>query len=101
MSFYYSVTPGIKLQGKTLVLVGFSDNNNLKKRANNKLLQPVVSVANVPQLTVDLLIATLGLERIGLFDVRDLVPVVGAREDETPGVTTPLERMHDFVVLLN
>ena len=39
------------------------------------------------------MIATLGLERIGLFDARDLVPVAGAREDGLPGITTPLERM--------
>lgn len=53
----------------------------------------MVSVANVSQLAVDLLIATLGLEQIGIFDAKDLIPVVGAREDEAPGVTTPLERV--------
>lgn len=52
----------------------------------------MVSVANVPQLAVDLLIASLGLEQIGIFDPKDLIPVVGAREDKAPGVTTPLER---------
>lgn len=53
----------------------------------------MVSVANVSQLAADLLIATLGLEQIGIFDAKDLIPVVGAREDEAPGVTTPLERV--------
>jgi proteasome assembly chaperone 2 len=51
-----------------------------------------VSVANVAQLTADLLIATLSLERIGVFDAQTLVPVVGPREDGEEGITTPLER---------
>lgn len=52
----------------------------------------MVSTANIGQLAVDLLISSLDLHRIGTFDPRDLVPVVGAREDDEPGVTTPLER---------
>lgn len=55
------------------------------------LVVPVVSVANVAQLAADLLIASLSLHRVGIFDPRSLVPVVGAREDDLPGVTTPLE----------
>lgn len=51
-----------------------------------------MSVANVAQLAVDLLIATLNLKRIGIFDARDLIPVVGGREEGEEGVTTPLER---------
>jgi hypothetical protein len=53
--------------------------------------QPVVSTANIAQLAVDLLIASLSLRVIGVFDSRDLVPVVGGREDEEEGVSTPLE----------
>ena|SRR5229473_4044360 len=53
--------------------------------------QPVVSTANIAQLAVDLLIASLSLRVIGVFDSRDLVPVVGGREDEEEGITTPLE----------
>src|SRR5712672_1168995 len=54
--------------------------------------QPVVSTANIAQLTVDLLIASLSLRLVGVFDSRDLVPVVGGREDGEEGVSTPLER---------
>jgi proteasome assembly chaperone 2 len=54
--------------------------------------QPVVSVANVAQLSIDILIATLDLKRIGIFDPRYLHPIVGAREDNEAGVITPLER---------
>jgi hypothetical protein len=53
--------------------------------------QPVVSTANIAQLAVDLLIASLSLRVIGVFDSRDLVPVVGGREDEGEGISTPLE----------
>lgn len=53
--------------------------------------QPVVSTANIAQLAVDLLIASLSLRVIGVFDSRNLVPVVGGREDEAEGISTPLE----------
>ncbi|KAG8213878.1 hypothetical protein J3R82DRAFT_10622, partial [Butyriboletus roseoflavus] len=33
----------------------------------------------------DLLIASLKLDRVGVFDPKHLVPVVGAREDGTAG----------------
>jgi len=55
------------------------------------LISPVVSTANIGQLAADLIISSLDLHRIGIFDPRDLVPVVGAREDTKPGITTPLE----------
>jgi proteasome assembly chaperone 2 len=71
MPFFYP-TNNFKLTGKTLIV-------------------PLVSTANVSQLAVDLLIASLSLKRIGIFDPRDLVPVVGGREDGGDGVTTPLE----------
>jgi len=71
--FYYPLGSSADLlKGKTLIL-------------------PVVSVANVAQLTVDLLIATLGLKRIGIFDARHLIPFAGAREDGEPGILTALE----------
>lgn len=54
--------------------------------------QPIVSVGNVAQLAADLLIASLKLDRVGVFDPKHLVPVVGAREDGSPGLTTPIER---------
>jgi len=54
--------------------------------------QPVVSTANIAQLAVDLLIASFSLRVIGVFDSRDLVPVVGGREgEEEEGISTPLE----------
>ena len=40
---------------------------------------------------MDLLIASLSLRQIGIFDPRDLVPVIGGREDGEEGITTPLE----------
>lgn len=53
----------------------------------------MVSTANLPQLAVDLLIASLGLERVEMLDglSKNLIPVVGGREDEQIGLTTPLE----------
>ncbi|KAH9002093.1 PAC2 family-domain-containing protein [Lactarius hatsudake] len=71
MTFYHPVLP-FALHGKTLVV-------------------PVVSIANIAQLAVDLLIASLSLRKIGIFDPRDLVPVIGGREDGEEGITTPLE----------
>jgi len=71
MAFFQPTQGSIQLTGKTLIV-------------------PVVSTANVSQLAADLLIATLGLDRIGTFDSAFLVPVVGSREDGL-GVSTPLE----------
>ncbi|KAI5120979.1 hypothetical protein M0805_006651 [Coniferiporia weirii] len=71
MTFYYPYDPALSLKSKTLVV-------------------PIVSVGNVSQLAADLLIATLDLSQIGVFDARDLVPVVGAREVGA-GISTPLE----------
>lgn len=56
---------------------------------------PIVSVGNVAQLAADLLIASLKLNRVGVFDPKHLVPVVGAREDGTAGLTTPIELFGD------
>lgn len=43
---------------------------------------------------MDLLIATLTLERIAVIDPSYFVPVVGGRENDEPGITTPLERTY-------
>ena len=51
-----------------------------------------MSTANISQLAADLLISSLSLRAIGMFDSRDLVPVIGGREDGQEGVTLPLER---------
>jgi predicted ATP-grasp superfamily ATP-dependent carboligase len=58
-----------------------------------------VSTANVGQLAADVLIASLRLERIGVFDPKYFIPVVGAREDGRPGITTPYECMSDLALL--
>ncbi|KAJ7163608.1 PAC2 family-domain-containing protein [Mycena crocata] len=69
--FFNSTQSFVQLTGKTLIV-------------------PVVSTANVSQLAADLLIASLSLEQIGIFDSASLVPLVGSREDGV-GVSTPLE----------
>ncbi|KAF8502306.1 PAC2 family-domain-containing protein [Russula emetica] len=72
MSFYHPIST-FNLHGKTLIV-------------------PVVSTANIAQLAVDLLIGSFSLRVIGVFDSRDLVPVVGGREgEEEEGISTPLE----------
>lgn len=53
--------------------------------------KPIVSTANLGQLAVDLLVSSLGLERVGIFDSDFVFPAVGGREDGSTGVTTPLE----------
>ncbi|KAG6889419.1 hypothetical protein C0992_005276 [Termitomyces sp. T32_za158] len=53
--------------------------------------QPVVSTANVSQLAVDLLIASLSLERLAILNPEFLVPIVGGREEGGEGLTTPAE----------
>ncbi|KAF9241577.1 PAC2 family-domain-containing protein [Melanogaster broomeanus] len=72
MSFYQPLSSTYKLSGKVLIV-------------------PVVSVANVAQLVADLFVASLKLDRVGVFDPKHLVPVVGAREDGSAGITTPIE----------
>lgn len=57
----------------------------------------MVSVANLAQLAADLLICTLGLERVGYLEDAYLVPAVGARDlpldggHNAGGISTPLE----------
>jgi len=58
---------------------------------NATIIIPMVSTANLGQLAVDLLVSSLGLERLGIFDSEFVFPVVGGREDGSTGVTTPLE----------
>ncbi|ORY97498.1 PAC2 family-domain-containing protein [Syncephalastrum racemosum] len=59
---------------------------------NSTLLLPTVSIGNVPQLTCDLLIHTLRMERVGFFDTDTVMPVAGAREgSDCRGITVPLE----------
>ena len=53
--------------------------------------QPIVSVANVSQLAVDLLIASLSLKYVATLNPSYFIPVIGGRDDGEPGVTTPFE----------
>ncbi|KAF9524011.1 PAC2 family-domain-containing protein [Crepidotus variabilis] len=71
MAFFYP-TSTIELRGKSILI-------------------PIVSTANVGQLAVDLIIGSLNLEQIGVFDPQYFIPVVGGREDGKNGITTPLE----------
>ncbi|PFH53780.1 hypothetical protein AMATHDRAFT_136745 [Amanita thiersii Skay4041] len=59
--------------------------------AGKTLVIPIISTANVSQLAADLLIATFSLTRLATFDTSYFIPVVGAREDGAPGITTPFE----------
>ncbi|KAK7472657.1 hypothetical protein VKT23_000770 [Stygiomarasmius scandens] len=59
--------------------------------AGKILIVPIVSTANVSQLAVDLLIVSLGLTRQAIIDPGYFIPVVGGREDDEVGVTTPAE----------
>ncbi|KAF5370560.1 hypothetical protein D9758_001882 [Tetrapyrgos nigripes] len=68
--------------------MGFAANLNISGKT---LIVPIVSTANVAQLAVDLLIASLGLHRLAVVDSRYSIPVVGGRENGEPGITTPSE----------
>jgi proteasome assembly chaperone 2 len=91
MTFFYPETK-FEFSGKSLIVVcAISRFFHLLGITILILSQPIISTANIGQLAVDLLIASLSLRCVGVFDARDLVPVVGGREDGKPGVTTPLE----------
>ncbi|KAJ3511611.1 hypothetical protein NLJ89_g3997 [Agrocybe chaxingu] len=83
MPFIYP-TSQLSLEGKTVII-------------------PVVSTANVGQLAVDLIIASLSLQRVAILESGYCVPVVGARENGQKGITTALELYGhpdvDFVVI--
>ncbi|KAK5820699.1 PAC2 family-domain-containing protein [Linnemannia elongata] len=44
------------------------------------LILPSVSIGNVPQLTTDLLLSTLKLDRVGCIEDENVVPVLGAAD---------------------
>jgi PAC2 family len=56
---------------------------------------PSISVGNVPQLTIDLLITTLNIPLVGYLTSPYLVPCAGTREECTTldkcGIACPLE----------
>jgi hypothetical protein len=59
------------------------------------LIFPSISIGNVPQLTIDLLITTLKIPLVGYLPSPYLVPCAGTREDPTDagksGIACPLE----------
>ncbi|KAJ3762795.1 PAC2 family-domain-containing protein [Lentinula raphanica] len=67
-------------------------NSSFKSSLSGKtLIIPIVSTANVAQLCVDLLISSLELVRIAALDSQYFIPLVGCREYDSPGITTPFE----------
>ncbi|KAG8740572.1 hypothetical protein FRC10_004148 [Ceratobasidium sp. 414] len=63
------------------------------------LIMPVISAGNVSQLSADLLIHTLALQRIGVFNPAYHVPVVGGPDGPVDaGVTVPMERTSVAIV---
>ncbi|KAF9453998.1 hypothetical protein P691DRAFT_693643 [Macrolepiota fuliginosa MF-IS2] len=71
--------------------MAFSYSTKQLQYAGKVLIVPIVSTANVSQLAVDLIIATLTLERVAVIDPSYFVPIAGGRENGEPGITTPLE----------
>ncbi|KAI9483027.1 MAG: PAC2 family-domain-containing protein [Benjaminiella poitrasii] len=67
-------------------------NFDLDSFKSSTLILPTVSIGNVPQLVVDLLIQTFKLERVGFLEDDYVMPIAGIREDvDQPGVTVPIE----------
>ena len=64
---------------------------------DSTLLIPSVSIGNVPQLAIDLLIATLNVPLVGYMTSPYLVPCAGTREGSSQfsqaGIACPLEGM--------
>ncbi|KAI8338554.1 PAC2 family-domain-containing protein [Chlamydoabsidia padenii] len=64
---------------------------DIQSLKDSTLLFPSVSIGNVPQLTCDLIIHTLHLSRVGFIDSDAVIPVVGQREDQSVGISVPIE----------
>ncbi|KAG6830461.1 hypothetical protein H0H92_000614 [Tricholoma furcatifolium] len=75
-SFIHPISSQVQFSGKTLIVTPG---------------QPVVSTANVSQLAVDVLIASLSLQRLAIINPEYLVPIVGGRDEGGEGITTPAE----------
>ncbi|KAF9577002.1 Proteasome assembly chaperone 2 [Lunasporangiospora selenospora] len=50
---------------------------DLGRLKGSTLIVPSVSIGNVPQLSMDLLLTTLSLERVGCIEDENVIPVVG------------------------
>ncbi|CAG8435287.1 5537_t:CDS:2 [Diversispora eburnea] len=56
------------------------------------LILPAISIGNVPQLAIDLLITTLSLQRIGFLEDENVLPIAGASEHTAGnGITVAIE----------
>ena len=62
---------------------------------SSTLILPSISIGNVPQLAIDLLITTLKIPLVGYMTSPYLVPCAGTREESTPfgngGIACPIE----------
>ncbi|KAH7332648.1 PAC2 family-domain-containing protein [Rhizoctonia solani] len=62
------------------------------EKSNTILIVPVVSAGNVSQLCADLLIHTLALRQVGIFDPGYYAPAVGGKDGEhSATISTPME----------
>ncbi|EUC60628.1 PAC2 family protein [Rhizoctonia solani AG-3 Rhs1AP] len=62
------------------------------EKSNTVLIVPVVSAGNVSQLCADLLIHTLLLRQVGIFDPGYYAPAVGGQDGEhSTRISTPME----------
>ncbi|CAG8537049.1 3617_t:CDS:2 [Cetraspora pellucida] len=67
------------------------ERENSYNLTGSTLILPAISIGNVPQLTVDLLITTLNLQRIGFLEDENVIPVIGFNEHLTRGITVAIE----------
>ncbi|CAG8689136.1 10398_t:CDS:2, partial [Racocetra persica] len=58
------------------------ERENSYNLSGSTLILPAISIGNVPQLTVDLLITTLNLQRIGFLEDENVIPVVVHQSDD-------------------
>ncbi|KAF9904822.1 Proteasome assembly chaperone 2 [Lobosporangium transversale] len=61
------------------------------------LILPSVSIGNVPQLTIDLLLATLKLDRVGCIEDENVVPVLGPADSVLDPMTPSTIRKNNNV----
>ena len=71
---------------------------------SSTLIVPSVSIGNVPQLAIDLLITTLNIPLVGYMTSPYLVPCAGTREESSSfghgGIACPLEGKRKLTVLI-
>lgn len=81
---------------------GISASEIVKLLHDSILTVPTVSAGNVPQLTTDLLIYSLGLKLVGRLSEQYLYPFAGPRDApegvSTSGISTPVEGMYIYLM---